>query len=189
MKPSTNTIFSKSTQKLIFATILLVVSIFLYGYLFSHVISLTKSNSVLATEVRRIEDQESKITILKRAVLSTEESRKILTSYFIDSKDIVPFLEKVEEYGRDTSVSVKFINVDIAKSPKRLNLMLNAEGQFTNLYRFLALLESVPFEVVFNTFDIKALPSEVPTGVGKQSLPVNWEATVNLSVLSITGVE
>ena len=126
---------------------------------------------------------------MRQSLADTQEKQKTLTSYFIDASNIVPFLETVEGYGKTTNVATNFDTVDTKKSPDRLDVELTADGSFVNLYRFVALLESAPYEFTITKADIHLA---VPLGfqaVGNGPHSGGWEAKIALSVTSITGVQ
>lgn len=179
----------KTNRNLYIAILLAVFSFSIYGILFYQVVSLEESNSKLEKETKRLEDEESKLSILKKNLESTEKSRSVLSAYFIDSKDIVPFLEKLEDYAKDVGVVVTFTAVDLAKNPNRLNISFTSEGQFKNTYRFMKMVETAPFEIAINSFEVSAKAPETAPEKGKPIPPTVWETTVDVSVFSITGIK
>jgi len=125
----------------------------------------------------------------RKNLTATEEQRQKLSSYFIDAKDIVPFLETIEGYGTDTGIEVTFSSVDIKKTPSRLDVGIFAEGDFDDLYRFLSLLEAAPYEITFTEVDVHSNVIEGLVPTGTQPYSAAWSAAITLSVLSISGVQ
>ncbi|MBP6884860.1 MAG: hypothetical protein KBC17_03495 [Candidatus Pacebacteria bacterium] len=174
------------TYRVFFASVsLLLLTVAFYVFLY---ISIQKKGATVATlraETAALEMQESEIGKLRTNLVSTEIERKQISSYFIEEGDVVPFLETLEGYAKDMGVTLKFNSIAIAKDPLRLNISLTAEGLFANIYRFTALLETSPYEIVFNTAQIEALPSEIPTTKGALIPPPKWNEQISLSVLSV----
>lgn len=189
MTTQISNIKEKTNRNLYLAILLVFFSFSIYSFLFYKVVSMEQSNSRLEKETKRLEDEESKLAILKKNLESTGKSQSVISSYFIDSKDIVPFLEKLEAYADVVGVKVTFDTVDLAKAPSRLNISFTSVGQFKNTYRFMKMVETAPFEVVINGFEIKALPPETAPEKGKPIPPTLWKAQVEASIFSITGVK
>ncbi len=189
MEKKRKNIFTSARIVCIGALLFALVCVGVYVSLFVMVKKVEQHNTELEKEARRLEVQESKIIQLRKNVATAQESQDTLTSYFIDSNDIVPFLETLEKYGEQVGVLVKYNTVDIAKNPARLNLELMASGQFVNVYRFIALLESAPYHILINSSNMSAQPPQEAPEKGKVAPPPVWDARMNVSVLSITGVK
>jgi hypothetical protein len=156
---------------------ILVAAAFLYVFLYQATRSVGSSNALLQAETTVLEGEQSEVGSLKRDLAANQARQPVLVSYFIDAADIVPFLETVEGYGRTTNVAVKFDTVDIKRAPDQLAVTLTGEGSFTNLYRFIALVEAAPYELTFTNASVE-----------KSGTSGEWQARLSLAVTSITGV-
>lgn len=177
----------RTTRKaLSIAGALLAVAVLAYVYLFYSLKSASRHVADLTAETTALELQESEIGQLRKNLTATEERREKLASYFITSGDVVPFLETVEGYGRSLSVTTKFEKVEVRKDPDQLYVSLVAQGSFVDIYRFLALIEAAPYEIVVSNARVSSMvpPGLDPVGTGPHSQ--GWEARVMLSVISIT---
>ena len=161
---------------------------FVYAYLFHTIRVIGQDDASLDAETTTLEGQASEVDVLKKNLASIQERQPVLTSYFIDASDIVPFLETIEGYGRQTNVATKFNTFTFKKAPDMLVVSMVADGSFTDLYHFMALLEAAPYEITMNTADVEA---QLPKGLEanqKTTAPTGWEANITLSVTSITNV-
>jgi hypothetical protein len=178
--------FRITTQYLFSTIILFVLVTGIYVYLFHTIKKLGEHSATLFAEVTALEVQESEIGQLRKNVQATDENLKQLTLHFINTGDIVPFLETVEGYGRTLHVVTKFDSVVVEKSPNRVTLSLSANGTFTDVYRFIALLESSPYELTFTNVNLQSTDGgtqdkKLATGI--------WNAHITLSVLSVIPAE
>lgn len=179
------------TTKLVFWLSLAgaIVALGLYVYLFYTVQKIGQHTAALTAETRTLEAEESEVGKLKKDLAANQARQPILVSYFIDASDPVPFLETIEGYGRATNVTVKFDTVDIKRAPNQLAVTLTSDGNFADLYRFMALVESAPYEFAITNADIRSV---IPAGLtpAQKSGHVNaWQARISISVFSVTGVQ
>ncbi len=192
------------TTNLIFwltlASVLVMAGV--YAYLYVTVRSIGENNAALAAEANTLEGQASQVGQLKQELSLIQTRQPELVSYFIDASDIVPFLETIEGYGRQTNVTTKFNTFVFKKAPDQLAVTLVADGTYTDLYHFMALLEAAPYEISMTSADVSAVnpkglqattTTTTATGTGTAktptaSVPDTWEAQISLSVLSITNV-
>lgn len=163
-----------------------------YGYLFHEVEVQGRANAALAKESGALGSEQSQALQLQKDLTANQARQPILASYFVDATDPVPLFETLESYGRTAGVAVTIDTVDVKRQPDRLIVSLTSDGSFTDLYRFVALLESAPYEFTFTQASIKAAPAPVASAV-KGAVPAkpaggtNWEAKVTLSITSVTG--
>ena len=177
--------FSKTRIFLFLAIVVFVVAGGLYGYIYVTIQNVGDKTASLAAEANQLSAQEATVSVLKSSLAATQEKQTTLHSYFVDSGDIVPFLETLEGYGASTGAKVVFGSVDVKSGPASLDVTLTATGSFTALYRFIALLEAAPYEIGINTSTINSVPSTlVVTGKGPPP-PNDWQGNISLSVFSI----
>lgn len=163
-----------------------VLLVLVYAYLFYTARSIGRHNAELSAEAQVLENQASEVGELKQSLASIQVRRPVLVSYFIDAADIVPFLETIEGYGRQTNIATKFSTFVFKKAPDMLAVSMSAEGSFTDLYHFMALLEAAPYQISMTNVDVQA---KTPKGLdGDKAAPTVWEAQISLAVTSITGV-
>ena len=165
-----------------------VLMCFVYGYLFHTIRQTGLAGAALEAETSTLEDQASEAGEIKKNLSLIQARQPVLASYFIDASDIVPFLETIEGYGRQTNVTTKFNTFTFKRAPDMLAVSMVADGSFTDLYHFMALLEAAPYEITMTSADVQA---QLPKGLkpDEQSAAVTgWEAQINLSITSITNV-
>jgi Tfp pilus assembly protein PilN len=174
---------------MIFWTTLLgaLLLIAVYAYLYHMIGTIGQNISLLQSQTQVLETQQSEVDQLKKNLAATQVSQQTLQSYFIDASDIVPFLETLEGYGKNANVVVKYQTVQIAGSPAELEVALTADGSFVDVYRFIASLEAAPYEFSITSATVESQgPNPDPNAKGPQV--ITWDAAINLSVASISGV-
>ena len=189
MKNSQTKPFRQTKIVFFFSLLGVVISAGIYMYIFHMITTIEQETSVLIQDTNTLSAKESQIGVLKKNLQANQEREPALLSYFIDANDIVPFLETIEGYGRSTNVAVQFSTVDIKPAPDQLVASFKGVGSFTNLYRFMALLEAAPYEFTINNATIQSSGS--PSGVAVKGQPapgISWEADISLSVTSVSGV-
>lgn len=176
----------KNARLILVASFLLFIAFGVaYGYIYFTIQNISYKTQGLAEEVSMLSAQEATVGVLKSSLASTKEKQTTIHSFFVDSTNIVPFLETIEGYGTNANVSVKFVNVAINPSPASLNVSLTAVGSFPALYHFLALLEAAPYELGINTATIQSVPStQVATKKGPPP-PDDWQGNISLSIYSV----
>jgi len=132
----------------------------------------------LETEARRRED----ILALNRLLQKVADDRALLEKHFIKSSDIVPFLDMIEKLALQAGVSAQIDSVNTKIDNTELTVGLKALGKFEAIYKFLTLLENSPYELDFNSMDIRKLASSVVTG--KTVDNSGWEAIFKIQLLS-----
>ncbi len=166
----------------------IVVMMAVYAYFFHTVRSIGEHNAALSAEATTLEDQASQAGDLKKSLSLIQARQPVLASYFIDAADIVPFLETIEGYGRQTNITTKFSTFVFKRAPDMLAVTMTADGSFTDLYHFMALLEAAPYEISMTDVSVEAQSPKGLQAEGSATGAAGWEAQISLAVTSITNV-
>lgn len=155
-----------------------------YFYLLNQLRDINTANVAILKESNAIIAEESQLGEVRKNLAQLDARRAKIASFFIDSKNIVPFLETIEGYGKSVSVTTKFSSVQMEKNPNVLHVTVFAQGSFTNVYRFISMLEAAPYELRVRQAEVKQdLPDSLqPVG---QPRGTDWNATIDLTVSSI----
>ncbi len=181
----------RSTRRyFVFSVLLMLLALGMYGYLFYIVQSAEKEAAILENENTALAKREESIGDIRKSLAAVTDSRAALNSYIIESADIVPFLETIEKYGRDVGVATAIDNVALSEDKKTLTVNLSGEGDYEDVYRFIALLEAMPYEITIPTAEIQsqnASKSTAPASGSTQAvIQKNWGVKMALVVHSIT---
>ena len=162
---------------------LVAIVIFLY---FVFVIE-KKSASVASAsdELTQLEETRNARLTLKKTLFTTEGERDTLSSYFVDSTNVVQFIETIESFATPTATRLEITNVDVAKEKKTLSLSILATGQFQNVYHLVRMLETMPVEISFSRLSLSRAGDgvEAPAGAVSNGLPL-WNAAIDIELIS-----
>jgi Tfp pilus assembly protein PilO len=126
--------------------------------------------------------RRAEITLLNNSLNQISNDRSMLETHFTSSSDIVPFLNTIEQLEPSSLASVEIDSVDTGTNNSALTVGLKASGSFTEVYKFLTLLENSPYELNFLSVDIhKTTPGDMSTTNIKNSA---WEAVFKIQLLS-----
>lgn len=156
-----------------------IFSLIFFCYAFYFLYNEIEKNNIITKEIN-IEMQKQmnrfdELRSLDRGIKMVEKEKTELETHFIQSSNLVPFLDTIEGLALKVGATAETVSVDI--SPDNLNLLvgLKARGSFTSLYKFLTLLENSPYELEFTSLDIS---KEMIQNTSK------WEAKIKIKLIS-----
>jgi hypothetical protein len=117
------------------------------------------------------------IKFLIDSVKSIKIERTSLDTHFVQSSDVVPFLDTIEELAKNVGANAEVISVDVAKDNLSLVVQMSTSGSFETIYKLILLLENSPYDLEFILVDIKNLNSSI------KKIP-QWTATLQIKLLS-----
>ena len=164
-----------------------LVSVAGYVYLFRQLKAVNAANVSLTQDSNAILAEQSQIGVIKQSLSDTDARRAKLDSYFVDPNNVVPFLETIEGYGKTAGVSTTFSEVQLADKPTHLTVTVDANGSFTNIYRFVSMLEAAPYEIQVTESDIQTVVPGTLNPIDGLPKVAGWDAAITLSVLSVSG--
>lgn len=143
--------------KRLLAIFFLVDILFLgvYGYLFYVVDSKNRETAALYTASHQAASDKEKIQGLERTLKETEKERNNLSGYFVTKTNAVTFIEQIEKIGKNANVSLTVNSVsDDVKDNGAIQLNFSAVGSFPDMYRLIALVESMPYKVTLKKANV-----------------------------------
>lgn len=159
---------------------------------FSHLIN--KKKSTIADNLGNIihaEKQQSIIVDLKKTINQAKLSQAEIASYFLSKDGTVVFLNNLESLGEKVGVSVSINGLNLNKATGGFEVMLQTKGNFSDSYRFLLLIENLPYFSTFNSFDMNVIPEDKNTKItvnGKEVLkpvgPTQWDTKLRFTINS-----
>jgi len=126
--------------------------------------------------------RRSDIASLNSSLAQVAGDRTSLDTHFAQSSDVVPFLNSVEQLGTPSGTDVQISSVLTGTNNNELVVDLKATGTFSQVYKFLTLLENSPYEINFNSMSIHK--SVVPTTPTTKVSSSEWEADFEVQLLS-----
>lgn len=175
----------------IYLMILIVLNIFLV-FIASVLFFDFKNNRLaeldrLNTELASLRELEAKTRSINQTVNESKEERDRLNLYFITKDTIQNFIRELESIAERLGVIFNLENIEVKKDAKQstkgsyLRLSLTAEGSFVNVFHFLRVMESLPYQIRFNTISISRIESEDVNDVRGRSF---WQNKMTVDLMS-----
>lgn len=128
----------------------------MYGYLLYVVNDKNKETAVLYAASHQQAADKEKIQGLERTLKDTARDRDSISKYFVSKTNAVTFIEQIENVGKSANVILSVNTVsDEAKDVGGIQLSFSATGGFSDIYRLIALVESLPYKVTLKKTDIQ----------------------------------
>ena len=175
---------SKTQNYLTTTSVILLLSLVCYGVFFYLVSINEKQMLALEKDLLVLRKNETRATSERSVLNSTEKDRALLYKYFIDPNNIVVFIEKLESLASISDSRISLSSVDIDKNKKNLlKLNFSVNGSFEQVFHFLALLESLPFEINIKSFNLTKSEESIPNQIGKGDTG-GWTGNFSIELLS-----
>lgn len=158
---------------LVLATAVTVVVVALYAYMYYTVGNSTR-RAITARDIAGVEklnkDQEKNLTDLYDR---TAEDRDRLTTYFVESGNVVAFIEALEALEKETGGTVAISGIaadDLSKKPigtiGTVGANITAEGSWASVMKTLMAIELLPYQISVSQVRLDSTPSS--GGKGRQ---------------------
>ena len=106
-----------------------------------------------------------------------------LETHFAKSSDIVPFLDTIEGLASKVNISAEVVSVNILTNHTGLTVGAKTSGTFSEIYKFLALLENSPYEIEVTSIDMRR-ETELNSEENKNTTVPKWNITFEIKLLS-----
>jgi hypothetical protein len=112
------------------------------------------SRNMLAAQQAELASLDQKITDLsqlKRVMAETANDRAKLGAYFVTTNTLPDFISDLENLATSTKVELRVTNVALETEPvSAVVLKFEVVGSFANLHRYIALINELPYQLVFD---------------------------------------
>ncbi len=167
-------------KSLILSIIIFIVFLVVFLFLYKE-INNNKNISQSMQENWQVEaTRREEASSLVNSIRAIAPERAALDSHFVQSSDVVPFLDTVERLARGVDTKVEITSVEVAKDNASLMVEAKASGSFENVYKLIMLLENSPYNLEFVLVDIKNVSAQDAT-ISKNA---QWTATFQIKLLS-----
>ncbi|PIP68851.1 hypothetical protein CO033_01770 [Candidatus Nomurabacteria bacterium CG_4_9_14_0_2_um_filter_32_10] len=171
-------IFQK--KSFILSVVFFIFSCFVFLFLY-RVIDNNKEDSRLTQEKWQTEDiQRKNAKSLFDSIKTVETERALFETHFVQSSDIVPFLDTIERMVEKVGIKAEVVSVDIAKDKLSLMIEIKAVGSFEIIYKLIMLLENSPYDLEFVSVNMQHLDAG-DLSISEKS---QWGAIFQVKLLS-----
>lgn len=162
-------------------TLVIGVNLLAFGGLWFFAVKIRKMDDRVAyirSEIVLKEKENNEAKELKLNLSDLESDKDRIDSVFIAQKDVVNFIEEIEELAKKSEVEMEFrsVNVSDKNSKEKPIFQFKASGAFSNIFHYLVLLENVKYQIIFDGISIQKRESS-------ESLDI-WDANFSLRLLS-----
>jgi hypothetical protein len=108
---------------------------------------------------------------LERLLAATAGERQNLHAQFVTRDSLVSFLENLDEWGRQTGVSLR---VNGVSETEPIVLEMRAVGTFKQVFQLLQLIELMPYQAKINRISLNHVAEEGKTSAWSLELSVQF---------------
>lgn len=174
--------FNKILIKFLPAVLFIVITIIGFFYILNSIKSLNIDTVDVSEQVLSENARRNNIENLNNEIKDISSQREMLETHFAKDSDVVPFLDNLQALSLKAGSPAEVSSVDLNKEDGHLEVSMKTSGDFTSIYKLLALLENSPYEIDFTSVQLdKEVLSEADLKLGKTP---KWNATFDLTLLS-----
>lgn len=130
---------------LVIAITVILVSCGVYYYLISNMHKTIIEIRELVVESGEQNSELSDVNMIVNTAKETKEDRDKLDSFFIsDNEAVIAFIELVESLAVDSEISMDSV---ISQLDNAIQFRLTIQGEYSGIYRYLELIENLPYNV------------------------------------------
>ncbi|HWH07027.1 MAG TPA: hypothetical protein VNU47_00665 [Candidatus Paceibacterota bacterium] len=151
----------KSLIHLSIAAGILVVALVAYTLWFLTVDGLGKEVSGLESEIQARANESGRVAEARTALASLATNEARLRNYFINTNEVVLFLERIGATGRALGADVEVVHVQAetaTESRGNMTLALRISGSFDSVMRTVGAIEFGPFDSALTDISLDARP-------------------------------
>lgn len=115
--------------------------------------SLGNDISAAQGKITRFDQQKERFAEVEHILASEGTTFKRIEATVLDINSPLPFIELIEELGREQGVDAKIVVRDVPKDGLQ-KFQILAEGEFPKLFQYLRILEFLPYQVRFLSIQI-----------------------------------
>ena len=100
--------------------------------------------------------------ILENFLTETVGGRERIAGSFVGEHDLVRFIEDLEDGGERNGVRVRVGSAALASGVTQAGptFMLEAEGSFASIFRYMVFLENIPYEIILEDVDMTSISQD-----------------------------
>jgi len=176
----------KSTVEIVLILSLNILAVAIWFFVY---IQITENSTAIVINKKNLTFIEQELInniALKSIILDdkTKEDREKINSFFVKSdEETVDFLENVEALANSLNLEINIVSVnvlDIDENNQILDLNLKITGSFNSVYDFISLIDSLPYELSLDKFNMNSSVNVNEAGVEN----FEWSGNLSLALLS-----
>ena len=176
---------NQSLIRLLGAGVLLVLFLAGYGFWYAVVSKESADAGVLSAKIAEQNDAATKSAQAKTELTLLVTQGATIDQYFVQTNDLVPFLEQLQSLGKYLGSNVQVASVSAAAgSPYgQLNLSLSISGTFDSVVKTIGAIEYEPYNVSISSLTLNTSPNPDPNATTSPQ----WSASTVFTIGAETG--
>lgn len=180
----------KTRKKIIIACICSLASIGAFFGARMGIAHIQSTTTLLAQQLSASSSHAYSESILEREAKDSAEKRAMVDTYFLTTSSVAPFLEQIETLAKTAGVALVVDSVAEdtrtvagAKKPETYGVVVfttSFEGAWQDVYRFLSLLEHIPYASRIERVSLEQISSTENTKAG-----FGWKGVVVFSIAKL----
>ncbi|HZS43188.1 MAG TPA: hypothetical protein VFA52_03155 [Candidatus Paceibacterota bacterium] len=199
---------SNTLELVLGATLLVLLMAAAYYYFFNNLKKYVQQSSALANDVASLQAEDQNLDSLRSTFSNASGDESKINSYFVQSDGAVDFINTIERLaafahldGKTESVSTMEMNPSSANY-ELLHLTFHSSGSWQNTFYFLAMLETLPFNIRINQVNLHSTGDTTTAAVPTSNIDLSassssstpktvlrrasvWEAEYDFNVVKI----
>lgn len=155
------------------ATLVFVASgaayFFIYYSVGDQTVKTLSAENAVATEQQTAARQKG----IADSLTTTAADRARIGTFLISSDETVPFIEKIESVGHQSSSTVSLVSISIDSS--KIHAHVTVQGSWTNMMRAVHLIESLPYSLSMDNIGISLLGPRIWSAGFDISIPLSHQ--------------
>mgnify|MGYP001595203543 FL=1 len=134
----------------------------------------------------QLDQQRSHFLEIQKTLVQNASVLNRIEDTVVDLKSPLPFIELLETLAReqDSAVQLSVIPSDAASNEKVQNFQISVSGGFLNVYQYLKILESIPYQMEFTHLSMDFTAKEqIPSDANKLKNEQSGAQTVTRMVI------
>jgi hypothetical protein len=162
------------------SVVFLAASSFVFMYVYKQTINNNQQAEASQMEAAQVDQAKEEVRFLDNSLKAIQEEKTALENHFVPSSNAVPFLDTLAATAKSVGVKSEVTSVDLSTDHTTFAVEFTASGSFPLVYKFIKLVENLPYEIDVNSLAIeRTTPSEIK-GVSNPE----WSADFKINVLS-----
>lgn len=168
---------------------LFIFSCLVFAFLYEKINNNIKATQSMQETWQTEATNRDKAISLSNLIKTIEPERTVLDTHFVQSSDVVPFLNTIEKLAVGVGVKAEVTSVNVtAEDNSSLEIEMKVSGSFESIYKLIMLLENSQYDLQFVSANIQHSDTNdedisVTTKNAKNQIP-QWTANFKMKLLS-----
>ena len=167
---------------LVVSVIIFLVFCVSFFFLYKEIKNNIEISKASQTDLQKEIAKREEIKSFNDSFKSIEADKTLFETHFAQSSDIVPFLNTIEKMASSVGTKAEVSSIEVAEDNTGLLLEMKDSGSFSQVYKFITLLENSPYELEFTSVEMYTVSGDDTDKKGTKK--GGWEAIFKIKLIS-----